>query len=282
QSQPAGPHHLTTASQSQPEHLQGWDHLSTEEAVSRAVLSGQLPRLQAWLRSQSRPEQSLAQMRRRGLELAFRCLAQRQLPQATALLRNMGYSVSAVLHSVCLYSDQKSLRDFVVEELTRKQYFSKEEAQRVELFREVEALGATPRCSSAPPQSSPILLELVLSDRHRDPVLLGLDLDPDPDQDQGGAGLWSHLRLDWVRRWTPSSQRTVQLSRLQDEAVSSCGAEALWSHLTALHQQDRLSCWVQEEEEASAPRWPHITPQLVRQHTACCSHATEHLLHLLA
>lgn len=125
----------------------------------------------------------------------------------------------------------------------------------VELFREVETLGATPRRSSAPPQSSPMygpplsslispplsylllsllsplcpgirVLELVRSDWHHDPVQLGLVPDhPDPDQDsdrdQGGAGLWSHLRLDWVRHWSPSALRALQVSRMKDEGTSA-------------------------------------------------------------
>ena len=64
-------------------------------------------------------------------------------------------------------------------------------------------------------------------------------------------------------------------------AVLSCDAETLWCHLTALNDQQRLSRWVQSSED-SAPRWPALTPQLVRAHTACCRHAREQLLNLLA
>ena len=60
-----------------------------QEAVRRAVLCGRLPCLQAFLRSQNRPEQTLPELRRVGLQHAFRCLAQRQLPHATTLFRNM-------------------------------------------------------------------------------------------------------------------------------------------------------------------------------------------------
>ncbi|CAL8360699.1 unnamed protein product [Lota lota] len=284
QSEPAGPNHLTADSQSEPEHDQRWDHLSTEEAIRQAILSGWVPSVQAFLRSQSRPEQTLLELRRVGLHHAFRCLAQRQLPHATTLFRNMGFNVNEVLHSVCLYTDRKELRDFVVEELTRKQCFSQEESQRVQFFREVEELGATARLTSEP-QTSLIVLELARSNLQQEPVLLGLDLDPEPDQPdrvQGGAGLWSLLRLDWIRHWNPSALRTVQLSRLQDEAVISCDAETLWYHLTALNNQRRLSRWIQSSEDSSTPCWPHITPQLVRKHTACCSCTREHLLNLLA
>ncbi|KAJ3595909.1 hypothetical protein NHX12_002321 [Muraenolepis orangiensis] len=220
QSEPATLNHLTVVGQSEPEHDQSWEHLSTEEVIRQAVLSGHLPRVQAFLRSQERPEQTLEELRR-------------------------GFSVLQVLHSVALYTHQKELRHFVVEELTRKQYFSPEETQRVEFFREVEEL------------------------EH-------------PEQVQGAPGLWGLLRLDWVRHWDPDGQRTVLLSRLQDEAVSSCEAETLWSHLTSLHHQHRINRWIQSSQDPSAPRWPHITPQLVRKHTACCSHARERLLNLLA
>ncbi|XP_059916690.1 spatacsin isoform X3 [Gadus macrocephalus] len=279
QSDPAAPSHLTADSQSETEQHQRWEHLSTEEAVRRAVLCGRLPCLQAFLRSQNRPEQTLPELRRVGLQHAFCCLAQRQLPHATTLFRNMGFHVNEVLHSVCLYTDQKELRDFVVEELTRKQCFSHEETQRVQFFREVEKLGATARLTH-PPQNSLRVLELARSDPQQDPTLLGLD--PDPDRVPGGAGLWSRLRLDWIRHWTPNALSSVRLSRLQDEAVVSCDAQTLWSHLTALNNQQRLSRWIQSSEDRDAPCWPAITPQLVRAHTACCDHTREQLLNLLA
>ena len=62
----------------------------------------------------------------------------------------------------------------------------------------------------------------------------------------------------------------------------SCDAQTLWSHLTALNNQQRLSRWIQSSEDRDAPCWPAITPQLVRAHTACCDHTREQLLNLLA
>ena len=62
------------------------------------------------------------------------------------------------------------------------------------------------------------VLELAHSDPQQDPTLLGLD--PDPDCVPGGAGLWSRLRLDWIRHWTPNALSSVRLSRLQDEGTA--------------------------------------------------------------
>uniref|UniRef100_A0AAY5L6J8 Spatacsin C-terminal domain-containing protein n=1 Tax=Esox lucius TaxID=8010 RepID=A0AAY5L6J8_ESOLU len=74
-----------------PEELEyeDWKSLSMEEVVQRAVLTKQIPRAQAYLRSRSHPEQQLEALRSTGLRLAFSCLTRRDLEQATALLRNM-------------------------------------------------------------------------------------------------------------------------------------------------------------------------------------------------
>uniref|UniRef100_A0A8C8JD16 Spatacsin C-terminal domain-containing protein n=1 Tax=Oncorhynchus tshawytscha TaxID=74940 RepID=A0A8C8JD16_ONCTS len=71
-----------------------WSSLSSEEVVERAVLTRQIPRAQAYLRSQNRPDQRLEELRSTGLRLAFNCLTHKDLEQATALLRNMSCSMA--------------------------------------------------------------------------------------------------------------------------------------------------------------------------------------------
>uniref|UniRef100_A0A8C8JFA4 Spatacsin C-terminal domain-containing protein n=1 Tax=Oncorhynchus tshawytscha TaxID=74940 RepID=A0A8C8JFA4_ONCTS len=109
-----------------------WSSLSSEEVVERAVLTRQIPRAQAYLRSQNRPDQRLEELRSTGLRLAFNCLTHKDLEQATALLRNM---VRLWLCSV--------------EELSKQSYLSDEETQRVEFIKQIEALCAVPetRCT---------------------------------------------------------------------------------------------------------------------------------------
>lgn len=66
-----------------------WAFVLFQEVIQRAVMTNQIARAQAHLRSIQSPEHRLGELRQAGLLLAFRCLTRRDLGQATALLRNM-------------------------------------------------------------------------------------------------------------------------------------------------------------------------------------------------
>uniref|UniRef100_A0AAY4E8F6 Spatacsin C-terminal domain-containing protein n=1 Tax=Denticeps clupeoides TaxID=299321 RepID=A0AAY4E8F6_9TELE len=102
--------------------VEDWGSLSTEEVIQRAIMTNQIPRAQAFLRKQGSQGQRLEDLRKIGLVLAFRCLTLRDLDQATTLLRNMGFSVKKQLHSICLYTEDRDLRGFVVSFLNRSQF----------------------------------------------------------------------------------------------------------------------------------------------------------------
>ncbi|KAJ7998352.1 hypothetical protein DPEC_G00221810 [Dallia pectoralis] len=262
-----------------------WRSLSTEELVQRAVLTKQIPRAQAYLRSQGRPEQKLEALRSTGLRLAFSCLTHRDLEQATTLLRNTGFGVKEQLHNICLYTDDPDLRDFVVEELSQQRYLCDEEAQSVVFIKHIEGLCATPqtRCThpatntqrvpqmaQSEPGSKSLLEELVgqRSSRLEKP-------------------LWSLLRLDWVRRWDQSTQEAIVLSRLKDSAVGSSEPGVLWLYLTSLHDEQRITKWIeslatQNVDPSSTTLWPSLTADVVNNNTRCSAHMKDHILHMLA
>ncbi|KAM4619363.1 spatacsin isoform 2-T2 [Polymixia lowei] len=256
-----------------------WDFLTTEELVQQAILTNQIPRAQAFLRSRNRPEQSMEQLRMVGLRQVFSCLAQRDLPHASTLLRNMGFNVKKQLHTICLYTNDKDLREFVVEELSRRSYFSEEEMQRVAFIREMEKLGSLPATRCTEPTAPPTTLELTQTDPGCKEVLEEVVRERMFQED---PSLWSCLRLDWVQHWDQNTQRTVLLSRLQNSALSSCDSAVLWHYLTCLHDQHRVVHWIQNTEPNSTPGWPELTPELVNDNTACSNSMREHILHLLA
>ncbi|XP_056138328.1 spatacsin [Lampris incognitus] len=262
------------------DHTQGkaWDLLTTEEVVQQAILSGQIPRAQAYLRRCNRPEQTMEELRRVGLRQAFSCLVHRELPQASALLRNMGFNVKKQLHSICMYTHDKDLREFVVEELSRRSYFSEEEKQRVMFIREMERLGSLPATRCISPTTTSRFLEMAQTSQSHKEVLEELVRER---MSQDEAGLWSCLRLDWVQHWEPNTQTTILLSRLQDTG-SSCDAAVLWYYLTSLHDQQRLVCWIKTTEDSGNPQWPELTPEMVSTNTACSSYLRELILYLLA
>uniref|UniRef100_A0A8C7JNZ5 SPG11 vesicle trafficking associated, spatacsin n=1 Tax=Oncorhynchus kisutch TaxID=8019 RepID=A0A8C7JNZ5_ONCKI len=225
-----------------------WSSLSSEEVVERAVLTRQIPRAQAYLRSQNRPDQRLEELRSTGLRLAFNCLTHKDLEQATALLRNM------VRLWLCLSCSMAITSCFNV-------------AIRycVLLFLRV------PQMSQTDPGSKSLLEELV-----------------DQRGSQSEQTLWSSLRLDWVRHWDHNTQRAILLSRLQDSAaVSSCDPGVLWSYLTSHHDQRRVTEWIeslatQNGDPSSAPQWPALTAEVVNNNTRCSAHMRNHILYMLA
>uniref|UniRef100_A0A8C8JA47 Spatacsin C-terminal domain-containing protein n=1 Tax=Oncorhynchus tshawytscha TaxID=74940 RepID=A0A8C8JA47_ONCTS len=261
-----------------------WSSLSSEEVVERAVLTRQIPRAQAYLRSQNRPDQRLEELRSTGLRLAFNCLTHKDLEQATALLRNMGFNVKKQLHNICLYTDDRGLRDFVVEELSKQSYLSDEETQRVEFIKQIEALCAVPETRSI--RYCVLLFLRVPQMSQTDPGSKSL-LEELVDQrgSQSEQTLWSSLRLDWVRHWDHNTQRAILLFP-HTHTVSSCDPGVLWSYLTSHHDQRRVTEWIeslaaQNGDPSSAPQWPALTAEVVNNNTRCSAHMRNHILYML-
>uniref|UniRef100_A0A8C9YSA6 SPG11 vesicle trafficking associated, spatacsin n=1 Tax=Sander lucioperca TaxID=283035 RepID=A0A8C9YSA6_SANLU len=226
-----------------------WEQLPTEEVVRQSVLTNQIARAQAALRRRGRPEQRLSALRMEGLRQVFSCLQRRDLHTADALLVNMGFSVKKQLHSICLYTDDRDLREFVV----KLKPFPSSRSRVQMVHREAGGVGEAVLGALAGQRTS-----------------------------QGDEGLWRNVRLDWVRNWDQSCQTAVLLSRLQHTEVTSCDSALLWRYLTALHDQQRVVDWIQSGEASGGSRWPELTPELVNSNTVCSSYMREQILDLLA
>ncbi|KAJ8417174.1 hypothetical protein AAFF_G00284010 [Aldrovandia affinis] len=261
-----------------------WRSLSTEEVVQRAVMTNEIARAQAHLRSAQSPEQKLEELRSTGLRLAFRCLSHRDLGQATTLLRNMGFNVKEQLHSICLYTDDNGLRDFVVEELSKQNYLPGEEVKMVEFIKRVGRLCSEPatRCKSS--LSRRRVVQMEQSDPRFKSLLESLLNEAEP---QSLPALWSSIRLDWVRHWDPNTQATILLSRLQDHEMNACDPAVLWLYLTSLHDQERITRWIEslappDADPAAPSLWPVLAASVVNGNTACSSHMRNQILDMLA
>uniref|UniRef100_A0A674AZK9 SPG11 vesicle trafficking associated, spatacsin n=1 Tax=Salmo trutta TaxID=8032 RepID=A0A674AZK9_SALTR len=226
-----------------------WSSLSSEEVVERAVLTKQIPRAQAYLRSQNRPDQRLEELRSTGLRLAFNCLTHRDLEQATALLRNMVRLCLIKILEVFNYCVQ-------VEELSKQSYLSDEETQRVEFIKQIEALCAVPetRCT--------------------DPV---------------GRQRYEIKQTIYCIWFFSLTSCTFLLSGVLTlyPPGSSCDPGVLWSYLTSHHDQRRVTEWIeslaaQNGDPSSAPQWPALTAEVVNNNTRCSAHMRNHILYMLA
>ncbi|XP_055078482.1 spatacsin [Periophthalmus magnuspinnatus] len=252
-----------------------WDQLPTPELVRASVLTNQIPRAQAVLRRRGQSEHRLADVRREGLGQVYSSLQQRDLGTANALLVNMGFSVKKQLHSICLHTDNKELREFVVEELLRRNYFTEEEAKSLSFIREMERLGSLPVTQCPLKTPTPRALHMVHTAETSEDVLKDLVVHRRFED----SGLWVNVRLDWVKNWEQRNQTEILLSRLKHTEMTSCDASVLWRYLTSLHAEQRVVEWVQSD---GAPQWPELTPELVNHSTACSTFMKEDILDRLA
>uniref|UniRef100_A0A3B5L2L6 Spatacsin C-terminal domain-containing protein n=1 Tax=Xiphophorus couchianus TaxID=32473 RepID=A0A3B5L2L6_9TELE len=148
-----------------------WEQLSMEEVIHQSILTNQIPRAQAVMWRQSRPEKQLSALRMVGLRQVLSCLQCKDLKSAKKFLTNMGLSVKKELHSICLYTNNKDLRELLeVCVLT----FIKQTCSRLPQMVHKELDGEE------------VLKELV----------------GQSSEEEGE--LWRNLRLDWVKTWDQS------------------------------------------------------------------------------
>ncbi|KAG2471385.1 SPTCS protein, partial [Polypterus senegalus] len=128
---------------------QRWKSLPLHEFIQDAIMSNQIPLAQAYLRQHHDPAHCLDKLLKIGLNLVFQHLQQRKVTEAGRLLRNMGYDVNKKLHTVCFYTDDKDLRDFLAEHLQKQNHFSEKESSLLEFIKIVERqLLPSPRTKS--------------------------------------------------------------------------------------------------------------------------------------
>ncbi|XP_066523347.1 spatacsin isoform X2 [Hoplias malabaricus] len=260
-----------------------WESLSVEEVVRSAVLCSEIPYAQAYLRRRNCPEQKLEELRRTGLKLAFTCLTHRDLPQATRLLTNMGFKVKEQLHNICMYTADRDLRTFMVEELKRQNHLSTEEMEKVEFIKHIEQLFSTPATQCLKPVDKNRVLQISQSNAESRSLLQEIRC----LSSSSFQSLLGSVRLDWVRHWDTNTQRTVLLSRLPQPLMSSCDPVVLWSYLTSLHDLTRISAWLttvgaQDRRSTAAPQWPALTADIVDGNTRFTRYMRDQILDTLA
>ncbi|KAI4883873.1 hypothetical protein NFI96_025740 [Prochilodus magdalenae] len=266
-----------------------WESLSVEEVVKRAVLCSEIPRAQAYLRRHDYPEQKLEELRRTGLNLAFTCLTHRDLQQATTLLTNMGFNVKEQLHNICVYTPDRDLRAFMVEELKKQNHLSTEEMEKVEFIKQIEQLCSTPATRCLNPVDTNRVLQISQSEAESRGLLQEMHGPPH----SSFQSLLGSVRLDWVRHWDKDTQGTVLLSRVPEPfycfviVLGSCDPAVLWSYLTSLHDQTRVTAWltnmaIQDKESTAAPQWPLLTAAVVNGNTHCSDYMRDQILDMLA
>ncbi|KAM4733870.1 spatacsin [Anableps anableps] len=255
-----------------------WEQLSTEELIYQSILTNQISRAQAVMWKQSRPEKHLSALRMVGLRHVLSCLQCKDLKTAKKLLTNMGLDVTKELHSICLYTNNKNLRELLVKDLSNQSSLPKDELDSVSFLRKMEKLGLLPAVLCPANPLSQRLPQMVQKELDVEEVLKEL-VEPSPEE---VGELWRNLRLDWVKNWDQNCQTAVLLSRLQHIELSCCDPSVLWRYLTAFHDQQKVVDWIHDQRTSNSPCWPDITPEMVNNNTVCSIFFKENILDFLA
>lgn len=69
--------------------------------------------------------------------------------------------------------------------------------------------------------------------------------------------------------------------------LGSCDPAVLWSYLTSLHDQDRVTAWLthiatKDCESTAASKWPALTADVVDGNTYCSDYMKDQILDILA
>lgn len=69
--------------------------------------------------------------------------------------------------------------------------------------------------------------------------------------------------------------------------LGSCDPSVLWSYLTSLHDQDRITAWLtytaaQDCESSAVSKWPALTAAVVDGNTYCSDYMKDQILDMLA
>ncbi|XP_073798479.1 spatacsin isoform X2 [Danio rerio] len=274
-------HTHTAASGREEEHQ--WISLSDEEVVHRAVLSRRIPHAQALLRRRGSAEHTLQDIRRTGLKHTHTCLTLRDLQQATTLLTHMGFNVKEQLHNICVYTADRDLRAFMVEELQKQDHLSADELKQVNFIHTIESLCSRPANRSSRRLDANRVLQVSRCDPQSRRLLEKLL----QDSDSSSTSLLDPLRLHWVNHWDRDAQTHILLSRTHTHTQCSGDAAVLWAYLTSLHDSVRCSAWLSsssvcERESSAAPCWPQLTAHVLDTCTRCGEHLRNIILDQLA
>ncbi|XP_066273752.1 spatacsin-like isoform X2 [Branchiostoma lanceolatum] len=293
--------------------LKRWETMNKEAMICDAILTSNIPLVQSWLQERAMGQGSghvhagkLTSVTDLGLNMALQCLVDKDSPQAWRLLANMGYDVTEQLRRICFYTPNRTLRDFLVEELLKSGSLSAEEQAMVQFVQQVESLYT---CQSF--QSAKAFLQETAT--KRDPLqVISQDLTVQASEflslhlqceEIGGAGpmncensSYAHLVLEWVRHWDQQTRERVLLERMlamnrKEENVSkNVSCPSTWAYLTSHHMWNSLLQWIQasfpvEEDREKVVTFTMqgpLTLELVSQLGSCTPFLRDRILDELA
>ncbi|XP_055990031.1 spatacsin [Sorex fumeus] len=262
-----------------------WEKLSTEEVIANAILNNKIPEAQTFFRIRNHSAQKLEELIRIGLDLVFDNLKNSNIKEASELLKNMGFDVKDQLLRICFYTTDKSIRNFLVEILKEKNYFSEKDERTIDIVHQVEKLYSGHYQENAQIQSFPRFWRKKQDFfKHK----CTLDSFLKYDQKDKFKNQDHRIVINWAQWWNQLTQESVLLPKISLEEYKSYSPEALWRYLTVRHDWLNIILWIEEfltqknSISLQQNKWPSLTIDVIDQNTCCNKYMKNEILNKLA
>uniref|UniRef100_A0A096NLY5 SPG11 vesicle trafficking associated, spatacsin n=3 Tax=Papio anubis TaxID=9555 RepID=A0A096NLY5_PAPAN len=262
-----------------------WKKLSFEEVIANAILNNRIPEAQTFFRIDSHSAQKLEELIGIGLNLVFDNLKKNNIKEASELLKNMGFDVKGQLLKICFYTTDKNIRDFLVEILKEKNYFSEKEKRTIDFVHQVEKLYLGHFQENMQIQSFPRYW-IKEQDFFKHKSVLDSFLKYDCKDEFNKQN--HRIVLNWALWWDQLTQESIILPRISPEEYKSYSPEALWRYLTARHDWLNIILWIGEFQTQHGytsfqqNKWPLLTIDVINQNTSCNNYMRNEILDKLA
>ncbi|XP_036119648.1 spatacsin isoform X7 [Molossus molossus] len=262
-----------------------WEKLSIEEVIASAILNNKIPEAQTFFRINSHSAQRLEELIKIGLDLVFDSLKKNNVKKASELLKNMGFDVKDQLLKICFYTTDKNIRDFLVEILKEKNYFSEKEKRTIDFVHQVEKFYSEHLQENMQIQSFPRYW-IKEQDFFKHKSVLDSFLKYDHKDKFNKQN--HRISLNWAQWWNQLTQESIILPRINPEEYKSYSPEALWRYLTARHDWLSIISWIGEFQTHNSysslqqNKWPPLTVDVIDQSTCCNNNMRNKILDELA
>uniref|UniRef100_A0A8D0Y6D6 SPG11 vesicle trafficking associated, spatacsin n=1 Tax=Sus scrofa TaxID=9823 RepID=A0A8D0Y6D6_PIG len=198
-----------------------------------------------------------------------------------------GFNVKDQLLKICFYTTDKNIRDFLVDILKEKKYFSEKDKGTVEFVHQVEKFYSGSFQENMQIQSFPRYW-IREQDFFKHKSVLDSFLNYD-HKDKDKLNKQGHkIVLNWAHWWHRLTQESILLPRISPEEYKSYSPEALWRYLTARHDWVSIILWIGEFQTQNSyaslqqNKWPPLTTDVMDQNTCCNNYMRNAILDKLA
>uniref|UniRef100_A0A5F9CIS3 SPG11 vesicle trafficking associated, spatacsin n=1 Tax=Oryctolagus cuniculus TaxID=9986 RepID=A0A5F9CIS3_RABIT len=260
-----------------------WEKISFEEVIADAILNNKIPEAQIFFRINGHSAQRLEELIRIGLDLVFDNLKKKNMKEASELLKNMGFDVKDQLLKICFCTTDKNVRDFLVEILKEKNYFSDKEKRTIDFMHQVEKSYSGHSQENTQIHSfSRYWIKEHDFFKHKSVLDSFLKYYKDEFNKQD-----HRIALSWAQWWDQLTQESILLPRISPEEYKLYSPKALWRYLTARHDWLSIVSWIGEfqTQDSYVPhhqnKWPSLTVDVIDQDTCCNSYTRNRILDTL-